>query len=262
MNQINNDKRYKVYMHTNLINGKKYIGETSRKFVSTRFGHNGKRYEDQPKFYNDIIKYGWDNFKHEILSDNLTHDEAINLEKELIAKYDTMNTGYNNSIGDQGCTGYHQTEEAKQKISKAQTGRERSIKDKEKVKEFFDEYYKTHEHYMTGKHQTQEAKEKFKKSFSGENNPNYHKYGYANPTSKTVLQFTKQGIFVKEYGSAREAARENNYTYNHIGECSKLKSKSSNGFIWRWKNGFTDQDYNCIINKTKMLFEVTYNIGS
>lgn len=86
---------YKVYIHTNIKNGKKYIGIT-RKQVNERW-NNGNGYVENTKFYKDIVKYGWNNFKHEIYSDNCTYKEAIDLESYLIKKYKTVENGYNNS---------------------------------------------------------------------------------------------------------------------------------------------------------------------
>lgn len=92
--------KYVLYCHTNKINNKKYIGITNQK-PSRRWGKDGYGYHVQLKFYRAIQKYGWNNFKHEILFENLSSEEAEKLEIEMIAKYDTTNNnfGYNVSIG-------------------------------------------------------------------------------------------------------------------------------------------------------------------
>ena len=54
-----------IYMHTNKINGKKYIGQTFQN-IEYRWRQDGSGYKGQP-FYNAIEKYGWDNFEHKIL---------------------------------------------------------------------------------------------------------------------------------------------------------------------------------------------------
>ena len=66
---------YFVYMHTNKINGKRYIGITGQKTTARRW-HNGKGYSQQRRFYNSIISHGWDAFDHEILYEGLTREEA------------------------------------------------------------------------------------------------------------------------------------------------------------------------------------------
>lgn len=55
-----------IYMHTNKINNKKYIGQIKQN-PERRWREGGKGYVDSPKFWNAIQKYGWDNFEHEII---------------------------------------------------------------------------------------------------------------------------------------------------------------------------------------------------
>ena len=43
-------------------------------------------------------KYGWENFSHELLYKNLTKQEALAIESQLINEYDCINNGYNCSI--------------------------------------------------------------------------------------------------------------------------------------------------------------------
>lgn len=93
MRESTKDKKFIVYIHRNLINGKVYIGQTCN--LSERWRCNGKNYSTSVKFYNAIRKYGWDNFSHEVLYDNLNQEAADILEKELIEKYDSINNGYN-----------------------------------------------------------------------------------------------------------------------------------------------------------------------
>lgn len=89
------EENYKVYLHT-FPNGKMYVGIT-RQNVEDRW-QNGYGYKKQP-IYSEILKYGWDNIKHEVLFTNLDKNNAQIKEKELIQKYNTINNGYNISIG-------------------------------------------------------------------------------------------------------------------------------------------------------------------
>lgn len=93
MKEDTDDKKFVVYMHKNLINGKVYIGQTCN--VSERWRCNGKNYFNSIKFYNAIKKYGWNNFSHEVLYENLNQEAADIIEKELIEKYNSIDDGYN-----------------------------------------------------------------------------------------------------------------------------------------------------------------------
>lgn len=93
---MENQRIYSVYKHTNLINGKVYIGLTSQS-PQQRWKH-GNGYIHNSHFWAAIQKYGWDEgFKHEVLFSGLTKEEAEQKEIELIAEYDSTNRdkGYN-----------------------------------------------------------------------------------------------------------------------------------------------------------------------
>lgn len=60
---MKNKNNWCVYMHTNNINGKRYIGISQN---PKRRWKNGNGYKTQ-LFGKAINKYGWDNFTHEIL---------------------------------------------------------------------------------------------------------------------------------------------------------------------------------------------------
>lgn len=88
------NNNYKLYVHTNLLNGKSYVGITMRE-PKIRWGKDGCGYKDQPKFYNAIQKYGWENFSHTILFEELTEEEALEMESFYIQYYNAINNGYN-----------------------------------------------------------------------------------------------------------------------------------------------------------------------
>ena len=89
---------YIVYKHTS-PSSKVYIGIT--KFdPKYRWLNNGRGYKTQTTFFNAIIKYGWINFKHEILYKNLSEEQALDKEEELIQQYKSYDRryGYNISL--------------------------------------------------------------------------------------------------------------------------------------------------------------------
>lgn len=89
-----NQDKYTIYCHKNKINNMVYIGITKRP-VKQRW-QNGRGYCKQPKFYNAILKYGWDNFEHIILEENIpTETEALKKESYYIKIYNSVENGYN-----------------------------------------------------------------------------------------------------------------------------------------------------------------------
>lgn len=92
---------YTIYMHRNKMNGKIYIGQTCQEPIEKRWGKDGKNYKGCPYFYSAIQKYGWNNFEHIILEQNLTKEQANEREKFYIKNLDTCNRkfGYNIKIG-------------------------------------------------------------------------------------------------------------------------------------------------------------------
>lgn len=83
------NKYYAVYRHENKINGKSYVGVSMRPY--TRWGSNGEGYKANDLFYNDILKYGWDNFNHWIMYITDDKEEAYKKESELIRKFGYYN---------------------------------------------------------------------------------------------------------------------------------------------------------------------------
>lgn len=169
------ERNYKLYVHISPSN-KRYYGITSTSTVQR--WNNGKGYKTQ-YFYRAIKKYGWENFKHEILFDNLTKDEACLLEQCYITLYDTMNPkyGYNNTSGgehythsDITCqklsianTGKHPTEETKRKISNSLKGKNHINYGRHLSEETRNKIRMAN----TGKHLTEEQKRKMRESLKG-----------------------------------------------------------------------------------------------
>jgi group I intron endonuclease len=131
------ERSYTVYMHTS-PSGKKYIGITCQD-VAQRWKRGGTGYKECPYFWRAIVKYGWDNFQHEVLFTGLPEAEAKQCEKVLIASYKTHDSmlGYNMTDGGDGSCGYHHSEESRARIGAAvsvvQMGRTYSEETKRKI---------------------------------------------------------------------------------------------------------------------------------
>lgn len=132
---MKDSNNYKVYMIENKINHKKYIGITQQK-LQDRW-KNGNGYRHTSHLYAAIQKYGWDNFNHILLYDNLSKEEACQKEIYLIKFYQTQNReyGYNNSSGGEINTGFHHSEISKKKMSIAAKNRSIDWNKIQKMKE-------------------------------------------------------------------------------------------------------------------------------
>lgn len=260
MMEICNGK-YCVYVHTNKLNGKMYVGQTCQE-PEKRWA-NGSTYRGSVYFYKAIQKYGWDNFNHEIIASNLTRDEANHFEELLIQKLDTMNpeNGYNLKSGGQNNL---MAESVKQKISNAAKLR---IGDKNP---FF------------GKHHSDETKNKIRQAnqghtgLSGEKHPNYGKHpsketiekrkstmakedvqrklsennsGANNPKAKRFNQYTRSKEFVKTWDCARYAENELGVRTQNIIRCAKGIRPTAGGFVWYYADDLAQPDKTKIITR-------------
>lgn len=241
---MDEERKYCVYMHTNKENDKKYVGITCQK-PETRW-HYGKGYAPNKKqkqqntvFYNAILKYGWDNFKHEILSENLTKDEAYKLEQELIILYNSKKpNGYNLTDGGYGTIGAIITEERRRKISEslkkryetmesASKGRKLSPEHIEKLKNRPVKRGKDSAWY--GRKHTEESKKKVSNGLK-----EYFKT-HDNSHMSPVWQYSIGGKFIREWKSISSICKELGCDGSSISACCTGKYKKSGGFIWRYK---------------------------
>lgn len=56
------------------------------------------------------------------------------------------------------------------------------------------------------------------------------RYGWKKP----VLQFSKDGEFIKDYPSGKEAAKETKTNYPTLNNCLRGKIKTAGGYVWKY----------------------------
>jgi hypothetical protein len=103
------ERNWTVYKHT-FPNGKVYIGITG-KSIEERwkdgFGYicieNGRLH--QPLMAKAIVKYGWSNILHEIVASELSEEDAMKLEANLIVKYKSNNLEFGYNVQKAGARG-------------------------------------------------------------------------------------------------------------------------------------------------------------
>lgn len=214
-------------MHRNKINGKKYIGQAK--------GNPQKRWSKGYKgctvFNNAIQKYGWDNFEHIILADDLTIDEANYYEIQFIKMFKTTNRKYGYNLQFGGNNG-KQSLETREKIRRSNIGKHKNFgKDN-----YF--YGKTHtpetiaiiREKNIGRVQSEEEKAKRRKSLEGK------QAGILHSNIKPVLQFNKNGSIIKEWQYINQVRDILGIDPSTIVRCCKGKQKTAGGYIWKYKN--------------------------
>ena len=115
-----------IYKITNTINNKIYIGQTTQTLKDRwrNYKYTGGEIAMRRPIIRAIHKYGFNNFKIEIIQDNiLNKDDLDSLEKYYIKFYNATNKdyGYNVELGGNG-RGKHAAE-TKLKMSIAQQGK-------------------------------------------------------------------------------------------------------------------------------------------
>ena len=149
---------YLIYKYTNSVNGKVYIGQTS-KTLEERAQHNGRNYIESKRFYAAIKKYGWDAFTPSVIDSADTVEEANAKEIYYISLYKSTDRefGYNlSSGGDCGIM----ADETKKTIS--DLAKER--------------YKDPTRNPMYGKKHSAESKRKQSECKLGENNPMFGRH--------------------------------------------------------------------------------------
>lgn len=224
-----------VYKHTS-PSGKVYIGITHQKPEKRWLGGHG--YEKNHHFWSAISKYGWENFNHEVLVTGLTQDQAEQIEKELVAAYDSANRekGYNIAEG-----GHALSEESRKKIG--DTRRARGIKPHNTGKHLSEETKKKISTANKGNRYhtvwTEEQIERVRKSKLGKNNPNYGKPMDEAKKRMLIAMHEKPVIQLKDgteivYRSAREAGDMTGIANSNITRVCRGQRGTAGGYVWRY----------------------------
>ena len=104
----------RIYKITNLINGKIYVGQTT-KTIEERF----KKHSTTDSLIGKAIrKYGKENFKLELIAECTTIEEANKLEIYLIKEFNCkVPNGYNFTDGGEGRRGCTHSAESRKKLA-------------------------------------------------------------------------------------------------------------------------------------------------
>lgn len=226
-----------IYEIRNTVNGKRYIGSSvniKARWRAHRSALN-RNINVSIKLQRAWEKYGEASFEFNII-EIVTGDkkELYKREQYYIDLYDSANSGYNISKAAGSCAGYHHTEDAKERISKAHKG------------ENHPQYGKRGENSPNyGRKHSEESKRKMSKALSGkkfskeriekmsgENSHLYGKYGKDNynygrkhtSETKAKISAANAGENHPMYGLPKED--NPNYGRKHTQETLDKKSES------------------------------------
>lgn len=220
-----NFKYFTVYLTTNMVNGKKYIGMHSTNNLNDNYIGSGRLLKAA------IIKYGKEKFKKRILFVFDNFEDMCKMEKALCNE-DIMNSSeyYNLKEGGQG--GVY-SEEVKIKISKKATGRKmpkESIEKGLKTRKNNGNWYKTGEdHFRFGKTHDKDTLDRISYNLKEK-----HKNGY---------KVWNDGISLKEIYTETERKEM-------FGRDCSMEKNPSHGSKWLGNN-----NYKCYIKKGDLKLE-------
>ena len=213
-----------IYCIENLINGKKYIGQSVN--IDARWSKHKNELNDN-KHFNDYLqkswnKYGQDNFSFYVVE--YCNIEQLD-EKEIyyINFYKTLNRdkGYNLMSG--GTFGRKYSIESRMKMSESLKGHEVSPESRIKIsKNHADVSGKNNGMY--GKHHTEEAKKRVSEANKG----------------KISAKRNRNAVYCieldKTFDDATEAGKALNIDGSCILKCCRGERKTCGGYHWKFTN--------------------------
>lgn len=242
--------------------GKIYIGQSIHIKQRWKQYVNPNSSSVGPKLLNSLNKHSWEKHNKEILEECLL--EQLN-EREIFYKQQFINEfGWSKAlfceIYDSG--GGPKSEETKLKQSK---GLKKSYDDGKKKPYWLgkkntklSDYHNNHDSGFKYK-RTQNHKDKLSemmkkiwedpitkkqignkisKSKTGHLYSEITKSRMSKSHNKIILQYDKQGNFIKEWNSITEASKSLNTSLGNISLALNKKSKTAKGFIWYYKKDF------------------------
>lgn len=243
-------KQHYIYITTNLINEKKYIGKHFGELNDSYIG-SGKKLKE------DIFIYGKENFKKEILYISNSDEENCEKEKQFIKAFSAIKNDnfYNIHEGGNGGNtmagwsekdkknyskkmslkfsgknnpryGIHLTEETKNKIRQ---NRDTKYMKTEEYKKTMSKAISGDKNGMYGKHHTEESKKKMSENSKGKTSGNKNgMYGKSNENAingKKVYMYDKEWNLIKVFVSKTEVLNFLNLK-GHTGLDKAIKEKS------------------------------------
>jgi len=225
---------YTIYCHRNKTNGFEYIGMTGRS-VKERWRGGIVRYANCKYFEQAIKEYGWDGFDHIVLFTGMTKEDAVKKETELIRANIERGISYNIRIDDdwlgnlrkrpvdvydfdgnliETCESIHDV------CVKYESGETHTYYCVLGVKKSLRRKYVLVFHGESPDERIAKAK------IDGRNGPAHNR--------KRVKMLSLDGLELRSFDSATEAAQYINASVSSISSCCSGNSKSCHGYKWSY----------------------------
>ena len=226
---------------------KVYVGSTTMSFKS-RWGYYFKlSCKSQTKLYNSLKFYGPESHKFYKLwegdvKDMLTVEAIVGTFYKVLDK----NEGLNCKLPKIGDTFICISDETREKLSNMNKGKKqseetklkRSISNKGQIvsKEHREKISKAN----IGRKMTEEQIKKLIRAKTGSKLSETHKKNIGESSKKPILQFDKEGNFLKEWKSIKEASVFFNINYSGISAVCNGRQDTAAGYKWEHKQKPTE----------------------
>jgi len=233
------ENNYCVYFYLRDDKSPYYVGMGKKQRPFVKHAHRQDKGDFKPDD-NDLIS---------IVHENLSQEEAFELEIKYITEYGRKCDGgilINLTEGGQGAkhneetrkklsilkTGLKASEETKRKMSEIRKGKKMPEGTGQKVRQ-------ARIANGTDKH-TEETKKKLSEGLKGIFS------GSKNPAARAILAFDKNGNFIGQFDTAREAAEKLNIgdCWKHIPSVCRGQRKHTNGYVFKYAD---EVDFNNVV---------------
>lgn len=202
-----------IYKVTNKINGKIYIGATTKTLGNRKRNHiSESKGRCLYVFHKALKKYGDINFIWEIIDTAQTQKELFEKETYYIQLYDTYKNGYNSTLGGDNTTfGYRFSDEQKTYFSKTRCGEQNpnynhKWTDEQKKSMSIKMKLIDEEHKTNGIINPSKRPDIRKKLSDG-------KMGKLNPNANEWLLISPEGVEYKFTGGLKRFLKDHNLSY-------------------------------------------------